>query len=241
MQISQIYLTDNGSPPSPFLETCIQSVLDILPGYPYKLYGFDQARDFLRSQFEPEVLHSFDALRPYAYKADLLRYCLLYDIGGWYFDIAVKPIESFDLSSHIETIAFRDMQRCTSTNWSCQNSVLFSRPRSSVYETAIKLVLENVRNQHYGINAVCPTGPVLLGKAFALTGESHDRMFGDYMFLTPTHHYKNPAFVFPSGLIFALGKPAEGGDLTELGGLGTNNYNDFYESGTVYATINECR
>jgi hypothetical protein len=36
------------------------------------------------------------------------------------------------------------------------------------------------------------------------------------------------------GTILAFGKENAGGDLTRFGAKGTNNYNDFYQSKTVY-------
>jgi hypothetical protein len=56
-------------------------------------------------------------------------------------------------------------------------------------------------------------------------------LFGDYMFLTPTRLIPNPAFVLPDGRIHAYGKTSVSGDLEALG---TNNYNTFYDSKTVY-------
>jgi hypothetical protein len=47
---------------------------------------------------------------------------------------------------------------------------------------------------------------------------------GESIHLTPTHTNKNLAFVLPDGTIFAFHKPAGSGDLTALGGKGTNNY-----------------
>lgn len=234
MQISQIYLTDNNAPPPEFISNCMNAVRASFSHVPYTLYNMESAREFITQHFDNEVLNAYDTLNPYAYKADLLKYCLLYAIGGWYFDIAVRLISTIDVHDEIETIAFKDMPIISQTTWSCANAILYSKPSSSVYSAAIELVLQNCRNKYYGTNALCPTGPVLLGKAFAKEGENSHRIFGDFICLTPVHQNKNPAFVLPDGLIFALGKPTGGGDLKGLGALGTNNYNDFYNSRSVY-------
>jgi hypothetical protein len=234
MQISQIYFSDTDGKLPDFIKNCVETTQSLFPQFKHVLYSIESAREFLSKNFGSEVLNAFDKFNPYAYKADLLKYCLLYQEGGWYFDIASRPVSSIDIPETIETIAFRDMPIFSGTAWSCMNAVLYSKPKLAVFDHAIKLVLENCKTNHYGINAVCPTGPVLLGRAFAIEGENANRIFGDYMFLTPMHQNRNPAFVLPDGLIFALGKPADGGDLTRLGATGTNNYNDFYQSRTVY-------
>ncbi len=234
MQVSQIYFADRKESLPPFLAACVQSAKSHHAQLPHVLYDLGQARDFLSQAFGREVVAAFDGLNPYAYKADLLRYCLLYSIGGWYFDIATRVLASLEAPANMETLAFRDMPIYSGVGWSCVNAVLYATPGSPVYANAIELVLENCKTRHYGINAVCPTGPVLLGKAFAIAGEHPGRIFGDYQFLTPMHQEKNPAFVLPNGAILALGKPSGGGDLTAVGGTGTNNYNDFYRARTVY-------
>ncbi len=234
MQISQIYFSDRAGPLSEYLADCVRQVKQFFPDFTYQMYNLESGREFLVQNFDKDVVAAFDKLNPYAYKADLLRYCLLFQIGGWYFDIPSRPILRVDVPGNIETIAFGDLRLYTGTNFACQNSVLFARPRLPVYEKAISLVVENCRQNYYGINALCPTGPVVLGKAFAIAGESQNRIFGDYMLLTPLHNIQNRAFVLPDGSIFAFGKNAEGGDLASLGAAGTNNYNHFFRSKTVY-------
>lgn len=234
MQVSQIYLSDADKKLPDFIKNCIDSTRSLFPQFEYVLYDLESARVFLSKSFGSEVLNAFDKLNPYAYKADLLRYCLLYQEGGWYFDIAVRPLLSIEVPLEVETIAFKDMPIISQTTWSCANTVLYAQPKLPVFEHAIKLVLENCKNNYYGVNPLCPTGPVLLGKAFAIQGESPASIFGDFIQLTPLHNNKNPAFILPDGLIFALGKPAAGGDLTSMGATGTNNYNNFYHSRTVY-------
>lgn len=234
MQISQIYLSDDGGELPPYIKGCIEAVRSLFPEFRHALYSLELAREFLGKNFDNEVLGAFDKLNPYAYKADLLRYCLLYSVGGWYFDIAVRPLIPIKVPLDVKTIAFKDMPIISQTTWSCANTILYAQPKSIVYENAIKLVLENCKNDYYGINPLCPTGPVVLGKAFAIQGESSESVFGDFIQLTPLHINTNPAFVLPDGLIFAYGKAAGGGDLSAFGVKGTNNYNDFYLSKTVY-------
>jgi mannosyltransferase OCH1-like enzyme len=234
MQVSQIYFSDSAAPLPEYLADCVKQVKHLFPQFAHQLYNLESAREFLAQKFGKEIVGAFDKLNPYAYKADLLKYCILYQVGGWYFDVPSRPLLWIEVPDSVETIAFRDIQLYTGTNFACQNSILFAKPQLAIFERAIKLVVENCKKSYYGINALCPTGPVVLGKAFATEDESQNRVFGDYTLLTPLHNLKNRAFVLPDGAIFAFGKNAEGGDLTALGAVGTNNYNHFYNSRTVY-------
>jgi len=234
MQVSQIYLSDTDGALPPYIGGCVQAVRGFFPDFEHVLYNMQSAREFLNKEFGKEVLVAFDKLNPYAYKADLLRYCLLYHAGGWYFDVACRPVVPISVADAVESIAFRDKPIHSGTSWACQNAVIYSRPNSTVFARAVELVLENCKNNYYGINPICPTGPAVLGRAFALEGESEVRIFGEYMFLTPMHHNRNAAFVLPDGVILAMGKTADGGDLTSLGASGVNNYHDFYDSRSVY-------
>ena len=234
MQVSQIYITDAGQAPPPFIQSCMDSVKELFHEFNHVLYGLESARAYLQEKFEPEVLQAFDRLNPYAYKSDLLRYALLHEEGGWYFDSAVRPIQKVNVPDSVDMIVFKDMPIFSQTTWTCANTVLYAKPKQAVYAQCLEIILEHVKNKYYGTNALSPTGPSVLGKAMAAYGERPGIVVGDFIFLTPLHSQRNSAFVLPDGLILALGKPAAGGDLSQLGAKGSNNYNFFYQTRTVY-------
>jgi mannosyltransferase OCH1-like enzyme len=73
----------------------IMTFIDKNPDYNYYYYDNIDSRRFLRIYFDKYVNDAYDLLVPGAYKADLLRYCLLYIYGGCYFDckqILIKPL-----------------------------------------------------------------------------------------------------------------------------------------------------
>lgn len=55
----------------------------------YRLWLLEDARSMIRDIYGAEVLEAFDALRPFAYKADLARYCVVNHFGGIYLDLSV--------------------------------------------------------------------------------------------------------------------------------------------------------
>lgn len=67
------------------------------PEFEHHLYDDDMCREFIKNNFDKNVLNAFDTLIPGAYKADLWRYCALYINGGIYLDIKFKCENGFKL------------------------------------------------------------------------------------------------------------------------------------------------
>jgi hypothetical protein len=234
MQVSQIFLSDDEAELSPFLGYAVGTVQDAFLGANHQLYTKETLRDFIAENYGKEVVAVYDALKPYAYKADLGRYCLLNKLGGWYVDIGVRLVNPVDVGPRIKFLAFRDIQRFSFTSWACSIGILYSQPNNPALQCAIEMIMANYTEHYYGITPLCPTGPALLGKALAVNGGQSDFVYGDYLELTPAHQNKNRAFVLPDGTIMGWGKPSDGGDLAGLGAKGTNNYNQLWADRKVY-------
>lgn len=235
MQVSQIFLTTNPEEKlSPFLEYATGTIDSIFPQASHKIYNNDSLHAFIADNYDSDVLWAYDSLRPFSYKADLGRFCLLNHFGGWYFDIGVRAVNAVDIGDRIKFLAFRDIQRFSYTSWACATTVLYSQPDNKALQIAIQKIVQNCKEKYYGITPLCPTGPTLLGQALAENGSQADFVYGDYLELTPTHQQKNRAFVLPDGTIMAWSKPAGGGDLTGLGAKSVNNYNELWAAKQVY-------
>lgn len=238
MQISQIYLTDQKTKSLPAkLKYMTSSIEKSFLDSTHVIYDNDMLRDFIAERFSKEVVLAYDSLIPYAYKADLGRYCLLYELGGWYFDIAVRVIMQPKISRDIEWISFRDSNRWTNCLWTCSNAAIYSVPKNNILQTAIEMIIKNCKMEYYGIRSIDPTGPSLLGKAMARHGTSNKHVIGDMLALTPTHQLINRAFVFPSGNILAWSKPwlPKGPvSLSVLGAEGTNSYKELWAKRNIY-------
>jgi mannosyltransferase OCH1-like enzyme len=236
MEISQIFLSDTDQGLPPFLRNATSTVKNAFPNDNHTIYDKNSLRQFISDNYDANVLGAYDFLRPYSYKADLGRFCLLNKIGGWYFDIAVRMMNPVEVGERIKFLAFRDIQRFSFTSWSCATTVLYSRPNNPALQTAIEMIVNNCYDKYYGITPLCPTGPTLLGAALAANGSQPDFVYGDFLELTPTHEQKNKAFVLPDGTIMAWHKPSGGGDLTGVGAKGVNNYNEMWNKREVYAS-----
>lgn len=235
--IFQIYLSDSGEI-APAIRACMQSIREGTTGYEYR--QFDQAglRAFIQESFPAPVLAAYDMLRPYAYKADLGRYCLLLRHGGWYIDAAVTLQSGLPDTGGYRHVLFKDAPRVDLRSQEVANGLLYAEAGSKVLETAIALIVENCRLRKHGDGPLDPTGPGLLGRALELCSGDPAAMFGRYMPLTPEHPRKNYAFVLPEGTILAWGKVTHGTDapdgLLAFKAVGTNSYNILWERGLVY-------
>ena len=235
MNVSQIFLSDSDAELSPFLKHATSTVQGAFPSADYQLYNKETLRNFISENYGESVVSAYDCLKPYSYKADLGRFCLLNKLGGWYLDIGVRVVNPVEVGERIDFLAFRDIQRFSFTSWACATTVLYSKPDNTALQFAIEMIINNCKNKYYGITPLCPTGPSLLGAALAANGGETNFVYGDYLELTPTHEQKNRAFVLPDGTIMAWSKPSGGGDLTGIGAKGVNNYNELWAAKQVYA------
>src|SRR5258706_11233112 len=104
--VSQIFISDDNGPLPPLLESMTLSVRTSFSSALYNLYDRKLLRNFITENFQTDVLIAYEKLRPYSFKADLGRYCILYKNGGWYFDIAVRCQSFVSVPSHVDAIFF---------------------------------------------------------------------------------------------------------------------------------------
>ena len=181
-------------------------------------------------------------IKPYAYKASFARYCIIYLQGGWYVDITIKMLMGIDISESTDFFGFRDLGDGLVPNtlpYNIQNSFFYSKKNSQILEKAIDLVIENCRNENYGVSPVCTTGPGVLGRALAINGLKKTHVLGLFMPLTPNHKLKNRSYILPDGNIVALHKNAwfpesKASDISAFGLKNTNNYIKMWQERNVY-------
>lgn len=246
MQVSQVLITDEPDQVLPqSLVYASNTVKECLSPLPYKLYREPDILKLLDLHFPPHVAEAYHALIPYSYKADLAKYCIAYAFGGWIVDISIKMcIEISGLDPSIELVLFRDLgdgyspYRLAITP--IQASLFFVKPQHYLFRLAIEMVLQNVANRFYGLTPICPTGPGLLGKAYAQIGQTNSHVIGDFIPLTPMHLNMNRSYVMPNGEIIALHKNAwfnpsvAPGDISSFNLKGTNNFIDLYKNHSIY-------
>jgi mannosyltransferase OCH1-like enzyme len=204
----------------------------------YKLWCGEELRDLIRDNFSREVLRAFDSLRPYSYKADLARLCLLHLFGGLYFDLAIQLTNVWDVPEHCGIAAFSPAPS-EAVSWTAiQTDLLWSRPKRPEWSIAIERIIENCQTRFYGPNDQFPTGSPVLGRAFASamiskgqTPEADDQWVGEVRIISEGT-YQNRAYVAPDRLLVGLSTKVLGGP--GHFGLAINDYEQLFKQGKVY-------
>ncbi|HTV45597.1 MAG TPA: glycosyltransferase [Stellaceae bacterium] len=247
-QIHQVLINDTDSIPAnlpPIIEENAASLRAVYPDAQYRLWSGNELREVIAENFEPAVLQTFDRLRPFAYKCDLARLCLLYLYGGLYADLAMRAISPLVVPDGIEFVAFKAL-RFLSPRWTAMsNGLIWAKPRRREMRLAIDFILENCQLGYYGANPLYPTGPVLFGHAVAaasarlsMAAAADDQWIGELRRIVPESGGSPICCVAPDNSLVAISAKTHGGELSVLGVTGTNNYNSLWQNRQVYG---ECR
>jgi len=179
----------------PKMKECVKKLKKDNPEFEHHLYDDKMCKEFIKNNFDKEVLESFNKLKPGAYKADLWRYCVLYKNGGIYLDIkyqcapGFKLIEltdkeyfvlerpyadlSMTIKKNLELIKDIDKYISLSTSdlWKNKkigiyNALIVCRPGNETMYKCIQKCIENIKSNVYGYSPLEPTGPILCGNQY---------------------------------------------------------------------------
>jgi len=153
------------------IENNVQQAIDtwknLNPGYSIKLWYGNDCRDYLLNHFGKEYLECFDNIIPYAYKADFMRYCIVYNEGGWYSDWQQVLLCSLDNFKNYSWVSCWDTTGEENKNNGCmQNGFFGCGKHNKILKECISEVMKNCREKNYGKSPWYPTGPCLLGDVF---------------------------------------------------------------------------
>lgn len=187
MQINQIFISDApGKVLPPFLQMATQTVANVVPNAEHKIYFKEELAEWIRNEYGKEMQMAFDKLIPYAYKADLARYLLLFKYGGWYFDISIRVVNGgIAVPGDIDLVTFSDLSQNTYTSYGCSNGIIYTKPKNIILQDAIQSVYENIKKENLGRNSLYPTGPVCFGKSVAKFADTQNIITGTFLDLTP--------------------------------------------------------
>jgi len=134
------------------------------PRFEHYLFDEKECHDFIRDNFDNDVLTAYNRLIPSSYKSDLWRYCVLYIQGGIYFDIKFQCVNGFRFIALTEKEYFvRDLDK---SGGGTLTGLIAVKPGNEIMYKCIRQIVGNVQNNFYGENCLEPTGPNLLGKYF---------------------------------------------------------------------------
>jgi hypothetical protein len=232
--IFQILIVKDGRTPTSLSAETLGRIAQLQRLYPqarYHLFDGNQIRSLLAAHFQPCVLDAYDSLRPYAYKADLARYCLLYLYGGLYADLSISIASPHQIPSHYTITCFREPAVSSGSTCGINNGVLYARPQCEEFAIAIRLILNNCASKHYGLNPLAPTGPILFGRAIAAANKL------DNIYCGQTHITDDgtPSFQDPSGAVLARSNKIGGTNNTSWGSVDINSYNKLWHDRDIYS------
>ena len=160
-----IYQTWHSNTLPKYMQDCVNKLKEQNPEFEYHFYNDDDCRNYIKDNFNRDVLHAFDKLKPGAFKADLWRYCILYKKGGIYLDIKYQCENNFKLIQLTDKEYFvKDIP--IYTRQGIYNALLVCKPGNNVLLNCINKIVENVKNKYYGNNPLEVTGPLLMSYYF---------------------------------------------------------------------------
>lgn len=134
------------------------------PNFKHHLFDEIECHEFIKTNFDNDVLHAYECLIPSSYKSDLWRYCVLFIHGGIYFDIKFECVNGFRFIALTEKEYFvRDLE---TSGGGTLTGLIAVKPGNEIMHKCIRQIVENTKNKFYGKNCLEPTGPNLLGKYF---------------------------------------------------------------------------
>jgi hypothetical protein len=194
----------------------IESVKLKYPECNYTLYNNEMIREFLSKHFDKIILKTYDTIKPYAYKADLARYCITYINGGWYADVTTEMILTVNNYLDHDFICFYDAaydagsHNCerwdysTSFKFGIQNSLYYTKPKNIILEKCIDGIVNNCKNRYYGRRPHMPTGTGLLCISYLQHVHELNMVHeGMHVSLSPRHMYPNYSYLLTDGRILA--------------------------------------
>lgn len=159
----QIWINDENEVPPPIQQN-FENIKEENPDFECQLYNNIDCINFLKTHFDDDVQKAYKSLIPGAYKADLMRYCILYKKGGIYLDAKMKPINNFKLKEVVDKEYFtRDFE---GSGGGVFNAFIVCNKENPKLLVAINEIVKNVDEKYYGTSSLEPTGPMLLKKVF---------------------------------------------------------------------------
>jgi mannosyltransferase OCH1-like enzyme len=148
----------------PLMRENYQQLIAKTPNFEHFLFDDADCKEFIINNFPVDVINAYNKLIPSSYKSDLWRYCILYINGGIYMDIKFSYVNGFRFLALTEKEYFVRDRDIDGNMRLTLNGLIAVKPRNEIMIKCIYQIIENVKNNYYGINCLDPTGPGLLGK-----------------------------------------------------------------------------
>jgi hypothetical protein len=212
--VHQIYISDKGIQPSEYVNSQMNKIKELYSDYNYTLYDNEMCREELKSLFGESLTKLYDSLNSYSFKADLARYCILYNYGGYYFDASLCPEFKLEFGNFPILYESPDRQDDNQPERMIDNGVMyFNKNNHAFLMDAMLLCFRNIKKHNYGAHPLDITGPAMLGRL-----NTYDIDFGKSKWINDKQKG-----AFYNNQLHWLYKP-EGTTFNSFEGAGTNSY-----------------
>lgn len=228
--IHKIIIVDEGNIPTmpEGMKKALETWYRMNPDYKVKIYSGEDCVEYIKTHFDDEVLKAYNTLKPYSYKCDLMRHLILYNEGGWYSDIRQVCLEPLDTLSNLNREYYTSLD-CPPNQMCMYTAFIGSVKEHPISKKMIDLLLWNVKQRHYGIDCLYPTGP----GAYMNSAIDYVRAYPEKCVIG--QHTSDEHVVFGGKRILKCKyNNAKGADNSDLGG--TNDYGVMWMNRDVYVT-----
>ena len=229
--IHKIILVDDGKIPSlpEGLSKAFESFYRQNPNYKVKIYSGDDCVNYIKENFDEEILLLYNKLKPFSYKCDFMRHLILYNEGGWYSDLRQICLEPLDILNNVGKEYYTSID-CPPNQNCMYTAFIGSIPKHPISYKMIELIKWNIKHKHYGLDCLYPTGP----GAYMIACIDHVRIFPEKCMIGK-HVIENGEQFIDFGnvrIIKCKYNNAKGADNSDI--KGTNDYGEMWRNRDVY-------
>lgn len=133
--------------------------------YKYQFFNDSMIDDFIKKEFEPEILDLYKKINIGAAKADFFRYAILLKKGGIYLDIDSLFLTKLDdiVLPNDQAIIALGTHKKNYIQWA-----LFFEAEHPFLKKTFELMLDNIRNNKYPYDVHKMTGPTVYSDAIEI-------------------------------------------------------------------------
>jgi len=235
-KLHQVMITDEGvgrEAMTDLLHRNIESFRSTYPFAEYRCYGNEEISDLIRENYPTMVLDAYRALKPYAYKADLARYCIVNKFGGLYADLSYLHFRPISFEEPIKMVVFHDKRG--GALYSTSNAIFYADANNCVLKLAIERIVKNFNEKFYGLSSLDPTGPNLFGKMISDVSDWKSMVVGERTLLNVDRFgWENTLFLMPTGELVALRNKTQSSRISDLIDKGGNDYEVMWRERTIW-------
>jgi len=139
-------------------------LIELHPGWTYRLWTDEDNLAFVKAEY-PDFVDVFTGMPKNIMRADVIRYLLMYRLGGLYLDTDYEMLKPFDLVQYDCVLPIEDEGEPGKNNLRIANSFFASAPGHPFFKAVIDALKANPPRDP-GANVLTTTGPHFISAVF---------------------------------------------------------------------------